>query len=51
MTDTFIKLKIHCVDNWVGNDEYVDHISFPKIEQNFDSNTFNYENIFKQIFK
>ena len=47
VADTFIKSKIYCVDNWVGNDEYVDHISFSKIEQNFNSNTFNYENIFK----
>ena len=31
----------------VGTDEYVDHISFSKIEQNFNSNTFNYENIIK----
>jgi predicted O-methyltransferase YrrM len=47
VANTFIKSKIYCVDNWVGTDEYVDHISFSKIEQNFNSNTFNYENIIK----
>ena len=30
VANTFIKSKIYCVDNWVGTDEYVDHISFSR---------------------
>ena len=48
VAESFVKSKIYCVDNWVGNDEYdVNHINFSKIEKNFDSNVINYKNIFK----
>tara|TARA_B110000116_G_scaffold257484_1_gene257670 strand:- start:679 stop:1392 length:714 start_codon:yes stop_codon:yes gene_type:complete len=47
VADTFVQSKIYCVDNWVGNDEYIDHISFSTIESNFDLNVANYNNISK----
>ena len=39
--------KCHCVDNWVGNDEYIDHINFSSIESNFNFNVDGYKNIYK----
>ena len=43
----FPNSKIKCVDNWIGTDEYINHISFSKIEENFDYNVKEYENIYK----
>ena len=36
-----------CVDNWVGTDEYINHISFSEIEKNFDYNVKEYKSINK----
>lgn len=47
IANTFNQSKIYCVDNWVGNDEYIDHISFSAIEKNFDFNVIDYKNISK----
>lgn len=47
VANLFISSKIKCVDNWVGTDEYIDHISFSEIEKNFDFNVEEYENIHK----
>ena len=39
--------KVNCVDTWQKTNEYIGHGSFIKIEDNFDYNTLNYKNIFK----
>jgi predicted O-methyltransferase YrrM len=46
VSNLFIRSQIHCVDNWVGTAEYNNH-NFLKIEENFDYNTRNKNNILK----
>ena len=38
---------INCVDNWTSTEEYIDHISFSRVEENFNFNIKNYKNINK----
>ncbi len=47
VADCFRDSNITCIDNWTSTEEYKDHISFSKIEANFDYNTRNFENIKK----
>jgi len=42
----FENSKIYCVDNWVGTEEY-NNLNFSKLEDNFDSNVFEFNNIYK----
>lgn len=39
--------RINCVDTWQKTNEYTNHKSFTKIEDNFDYNTLEYKNILK----
>jgi predicted O-methyltransferase YrrM len=39
--------KINCVDNWTSTEEYIDHISFSKVEENFNFNIEDFKNINK----
>ena len=47
VANLFTNSKIVCVDNWVGTDEYINHISFSEIEKNFDYNVKEYKSINK----
>ena len=42
----FKNSKIYCVDNWLGTEEY-DNLNFSKLENNFDLNTSEFNNINK----
>ena len=42
----FQKSKIYCVDNWVGTEEY-NNLIFSEVENNFDFNTNEFENLKK----
>ena len=42
----FENSKIYCVDNWVGTEEY-NNLNFSKLEDNFDSNISEFNNINK----
>jgi len=46
IANSFKFSKIYCVDNWVGTQEYTNH-NFQNIENNFDYNVKNYNNINK----
>ena len=47
IANKFIDSKISCVDNWTSTEEYIDHISFQDIEENFNFNIKDYTNIKK----
>jgi predicted O-methyltransferase YrrM len=43
----FKSAKINCIDNWTSTEEYINHITFSKVEENFDFNVKSYKNINK----
>ena len=47
VSKNFKSSNIYCVDNWEITEEYINHKSFSKIEQNFDYNILNHQNIIK----
>tara|TARA_X000000950_G_C13810566_1_gene617432 strand:+ start:639 stop:1334 length:696 start_codon:yes stop_codon:yes gene_type:complete len=46
IAQNFPNSQIHCVDNWVGTEEY-GNLKFSNVEKNFDQNIINYKNIIK----
>ena len=42
----FLNSKIYCIDNWKGDEEYYD-LEFLRIEENFNKNTSEFQNILK----
>lgn len=47
IANTFPHSKVNCVDTWQKTNEYSDHKSFLKIENNFNHNILKYRNINK----
>ena len=46
MSKNFNNSQIHCVDNWVGTEEY-ENLEFSLLEKNFDFNTSEFNNLKK----
>lgn len=47
VANNFKKSNVYCVDTWVKTNEYINHISFSHIEDNFDYNIKEHSNIYK----
>ena len=47
VANNFKKSNVYCVDTWVKTNEYINHISFSNIEDNFDYNIKEHSNIYK----
>ena len=43
----FSEAKVYCIDNWNKTNEYLNHKDFLDIENNFDKNVKNFQNIHK----
>jgi len=39
--------KIHCIDNWIGTNEYQENLEFSNVEKNFDLNMSEFDNYTK----